>query len=429
MRLPFDVARIKQSALFRDSFWALAGSAMGKGLSMIAGIVVARFLGREVYGEYGIIKNTLLMIAIFSSFGLGYTATKFIAECKTRNKAKIQATHRIATYVTLLMSGFISVLLIIFAKSVASWLDAPHLARVLQLSAVAIVFNAINTTQTGELAGFNAYKIIAFNSMVSGICTFFLSVLLTYFYLLDGAVIALALSLIINCLLNHRSLKKMLRNSAAEIRIEKNDVKEIVSFSLPIALQESLYSITHWAGTFIIIKLAGYGELGLSAAAGQWMAVLLFVPGALRNVALSHLTGTNDDTQSNKRVLNRLLLINFISTFLPFLFIALFSGWICSWYGPSYTGLQSVLNVSIFTTIIHSLTNVYTQELMAHSQNWYLFFSRLFRDCGIIIAAYFAIAAYGYGALTYAVVSLIFQCLYLLLLLRKYNRFFKRHHD
>ena len=73
------ISRLKQSRLFADSFWALVGSAAGKGLSLIAGIAVARFLGSELYGEYGTIKNTLLMIAIFSSMGLGYSATKFIA--------------------------------------------------------------------------------------------------------------------------------------------------------------------------------------------------------------------------------------------------------------------------------------------------------------------------------------------------------------
>ena len=52
--------RLKSSDLFKDSFWALAGSALGKGLSLLAGIAVARFLGKEVYGEYGTIRTCLL---------------------------------------------------------------------------------------------------------------------------------------------------------------------------------------------------------------------------------------------------------------------------------------------------------------------------------------------------------------------------------
>ena len=63
--------RLKSSDLFKDSFWALAGSALGKGLSLLAGIAVARFLGKEVYGEYGTIRTTLFYIAIVSTFGFG----------------------------------------------------------------------------------------------------------------------------------------------------------------------------------------------------------------------------------------------------------------------------------------------------------------------------------------------------------------------
>ena len=51
--------RLLNSKLFKDSTWALLGSVLGKGLSLVAGIAVARFLGKEIYGEYGMIKNTL----------------------------------------------------------------------------------------------------------------------------------------------------------------------------------------------------------------------------------------------------------------------------------------------------------------------------------------------------------------------------------
>ena len=39
-RLQNILARVKQSRLFADSFWALCGSVLGKGMSVLAGIVV-----------------------------------------------------------------------------------------------------------------------------------------------------------------------------------------------------------------------------------------------------------------------------------------------------------------------------------------------------------------------------------------------------
>lgn len=360
MNVKAKYARLKGSSLFQDSFWALLGSALGKGLALMAGIAIARFMGKDVYGEYGMIKNTLVMIAIFSTFGLGYTATKFIADCTTNDKSRVYSIHYIATIITLIASGIIALLVCVFAIPLSLYLEAPHLSGILRWAAVAIIFNAINTTQIGELSGFNAYKIIAFNNTITGIFTFIVSIILTYYNGLIGAVVALVLTNMFNCALNYYSLRKLLLTF--QKKIEFNKLREVISFSLPIALQESLYAITHWVSTIIIVKLSGYGDLGVLSVVSQWSVLLLFVPGALRNVALSHLSGSLSNDKYHNVILKRLLFINFISTFVPFLIIGILSKWICSWYGESYNGMIIVFNVAIFTTIINSLTNVYTQE-------------------------------------------------------------------
>ncbi len=45
--------QIINSQLAKDSFWAIFGNVVGKGLSMIAMIIIARILGKNDYGEYG----------------------------------------------------------------------------------------------------------------------------------------------------------------------------------------------------------------------------------------------------------------------------------------------------------------------------------------------------------------------------------------
>lgn len=414
--------RLKESQLFKDSFWALLGSAMGKGLSLLAGVTIARYLGSSLYGEYGTIKSTLLMIAMFSSLGLGYSATKFIAESRTVNDTiRIIDTHRIAITITVMMSSFIAILLLIWANQVAGWLDAPHLAGTLRLSSIAIIFNAINTTQTGELSGFGAYKELAKNNTYAGVFTFLASIILTYLYNFDGAIIALVISLIFNAGLNNITIQKCIGFKERNTIIDRNYVKEILKYSIPIALQESLYSITNWGTILLLVKFTNYSEIGLSSAANQWMAVILFIPGALRNVALTHLSASNSDKERNKNVLHRLLVINFVSTFIPFLIILGLSGWISSIYGITFDGLGPVLNVCVFTAVINSLSNVLTQEFMAHSKNWFLFFSRFVRDVGILCSIYIALLYSNKGALISAIVGLIWHTLYFCVLLFFYK--------
>lgn len=419
-------AKLKSSRLFTDSIWALLGSAFGKGLALLAGIVVARLLGSDIYGEYGTIRNTLLMIAIFSTMGLGYSATKFIAESKERGDYKrIFDTHRIAVTTTYIVSGSIALLIFISAKYVAAWIEAPHLDSVLRLSSIAIIFNAVNTTQTGELAGFGAYKALAKNNTIAGILTFIASILLTSLFRLNGAIIALIISLAFNAFLNRLSINKYLPKIEFCSKIESSYIKEVIKFSIPIALQESLYSITNWLGIFMLIKLSGYTELGLYSAAMQWMAVILFIPGALRNVALSHFAASNNDREQTHTILKKLMLVNFISTFIPFLVVVVLSSWIESLYGDSFNGLQPILIMAILVAVVSSLSNVLTQEFISRGRNWILFISRLSRDIGTLIVTYFLIRHIYNGSITMLFSTLSFEILYLIFILNIYLKSIK----
>ena len=67
--------RIKKSQLFKDSFWAISGNGISYGLLLLGGIFIARFLGKDLYGEYGVIKTTMFNIASIATFGLNFTST------------------------------------------------------------------------------------------------------------------------------------------------------------------------------------------------------------------------------------------------------------------------------------------------------------------------------------------------------------------
>ena len=45
--------RLKHSPLFKDSFWALLGSVLGKGLSLLAGVMVPDSLAEKCMESMG----------------------------------------------------------------------------------------------------------------------------------------------------------------------------------------------------------------------------------------------------------------------------------------------------------------------------------------------------------------------------------------
>lgn len=394
MIIPFFgqvVERLKNSALITDSFWALLGSVLGKGLSLVAGIFVARFLGKEMYGQYGILKNTLLNIAVFSTLGLGYTGTRFIAKNIGKGVSK---TIRLIYQITIAVSSLMAITVFIFAIPIAVFIKAPELDNGLRLTSIIIVFNAINTTQIGILSGFKAFKEIARNNVYSGIVTFILSGILAFYFALDGALWALLASTCFNVIINYLSVIRInkqcgeYKEGSDSESSDTIDVKEVISFSIPIALQESMYSIVGFLSSYLLITYAGYGELGVTSAAGQFSGILLFIPGVLKNVMLSYFSSMKSTVSLRKK----LILINGLSTFVPWVVIAVCSRFIASFYGETFNNLHIVLIISCLASVFSSVSSVIVYEFISQGRNWTMFFLRLLRDGLSLLLAWFGLS-------------------------------------
>jgi O-antigen/teichoic acid export membrane protein len=372
----------------------LLGNVIGKGLALVAGIIVARFLGRDIYGEYGMIRNTLLSISLFSTFGLGYTATKFIAEYRNSNPDLLLPILRYAEKTTLVVSGILAILLFLFSEYVSVYiLKAPHLSTPLKIVAAWIIFNALTTTQIGVLAGFGEFKKLAKINANVGIITFILSFGLTWFWQLNGALVALLTAQIINWYLNFKLVRKSIPVNQNKEK-NKQFAREIISFSFPVALQEAIYSIIYWSLSYLLIKFSTYGELGLYSAAMQWNALILFIPGILRNVILSHLSEATNNIKKHNKVLFLTLIINFLSTLIPFLGVLLLINFITPFYGSSFEGLGIVLKLATFSTVFLSLSNVYAQAYLSKGKNWLMLGFRSLRDLGTLGIAFYYLNEY-----------------------------------
>ena len=385
------IPRLKQSTLFKDSFWALVGNVLNKGLSLLAGIVVARWLGSEEYGEYGMIKNTLVYIAVFSTFGLGFSDTKFIAHFKETSKEKLRIISRAANLVSLSFSGFMAILLFIFSSQVATYLEMPQTSLIIKFTAIAVVFNSLATVQIAILAGLKEFKRTARINFCIGIITFIASVGGTYFYGLAGAIMALVITNLVNCLLNYILIHRIIEPISLSSDEVWNEVKHLIRFSFPIAIQESTISISFWLGNLLLIKLSDYHQLGLYSAAVQWGGIVTYIPGVLQNVMLSHLSTNVAKHGNSNALLHRMLALNFTVTLIPFIIVSLLSRFIASMYGPSYVDLPLVLNICVATSIFNCLIQVYVQEYIAKGRTWTLSIIRSFRDFFSIGLAWFLI--------------------------------------
>ena len=379
--------RLKQGSLVKDSFWALFGNIIRQGLALVSGIVVARFLGKEVYGEFGTIRTTLVYVAIVSTFGFGYTATKYVAEYLKNSSGKIKSLVDVIVKITIVFSALLGVVLFLFSKQIALFLDAPHLSFPLKIASPVVVLNALNSTQIGILSGFKAFKEVAKVSAYAGIVTFASSIAFTYWWGLNGAVFALFVSFLFQALLNAKMIRERVRPIKEEGRISLSESRKMLLFSTPIALQESLYTVIHWLNMLVLIKFANYGEVGISSAASLWQSVVIFIPGVLKNVMFSHLVST----VNHKQMVNKLLLVHFVTTIIPVVGVLLFSGVITSFYGENFGGLKPVLIAQVCSAVFICLSEVYCYEFISIGRPWLVFGARMVRDLGIVLVGYLVV--------------------------------------
>ena len=417
-----NLRKITDSALARDSFWAVVGNGLGNAFLLLAGIFIARLLGKDLYGEYGVVKTTMMYSATFATFGLGITSTKFLSEYLQQRRQYALAIMRDSLRVTFVFSLLIAILIFLSAPYLSAYLHHPSLSLAFRMLSGIIVFKALVTTQQGILAGLHAFRAAGINNILAGMSMLLMSVPLTYWWGLRGALGALMASQVIACILNYVSIRRCRLSLISEPQENCSFVRELVSFSFPIALQESSFTVCSWLGIMLLTRYATVGDVGIFTASLQWNVIIMMIPTLLSNVVLAHLSGTTHNQETHQTTMRRMLLVNVVCAVLPFVVIYPLSGYISQLYGSEFDTMTSVLRILLLDALLFSVTTVFKSEYIAQGHNWLLFTVRAVKDVLLVVLAYFLLTGSLSlpGAVCYATAYIASSVLYLLLIVGIY---------
>ena len=411
--------KVSSSSLFKDSFWAVFGNGLGHFLLLLSGIIIARFLGKDIYGEYGVVKTTMFYIASFSTLGLGFTATRFVARYNDTDNALLKGSIISSIIITTISSAVLCFFLFIFSVPLANYLGEPGLSTPFRFLGIIIIAKALSTTTGAILGGTKNFKAVGINNIISGVCMLAMGVGFTYFWGLKGSLVALLSSQLILCILNFFAISK--KTLAKLVNVEgQPQYGPLLKFTFPVALQELSYALAQWGVVMLLTKYSSLGEVGLYSAAAQWNAIILFMPSLLSNVVLSYLSGSTDKQQI--KILRLMLLVNFISTLFPFIIVYIFSDFITSFYGSTFVGMKDVMNILVFSTIFDCMSKVFQSNMISKGKNWVLFSYRTIRDITLLALTFFVLyhSTGENGATKYALMSLFVSIGYFILLLLDY---------
>lgn len=361
--------KVLKDSLYKNSFWAVFGNGTGNFLLLLSGIFIARELGKDLYGEYGMVKTTMFTMATFATLAIGNTSTKFIAEYIQKDISCVRNIILTSLKIVLSFSLLMCAFLFVFSDAIANFVNEPKLSTSFKVLGVIIVFRALNTVGAGILGGFKDFKQVGINNIVAGITMFTLCIPLTRLYSISGAFVSLLTSQVCLCILNVFFVLKRYKS----IKEYSSDQfgKKILVFSFPFALNEFVYTVTAWGNSLILTKYASLGDLGMYTACIQWNSIIMFVPGLLGNVILSYLsTSAVADNKTHDKFMLKMLMVNFLCTLFPLIVVAFSSNLISDYYGSSFSGLNVLLLISIWGTIFICLSRVFDSNLMSEGKRW-----------------------------------------------------------
>lgn len=356
------------------AFWSFSGTAIAKLMVLVGGILCAHILGKEEYGEFGMVRSTISMFVVFGTAGIGLTATKYIAEYRSSDKDHIASIY-LLTNGFAICTGILVTLIILFASSylAETTLKTPHLVYSIRWGAILLFFTVFNGAQTGTLAGFENFRGIAINNFIG---SFFETVCMlagAYLYGVDGAVVGFGTGFIVLNIVNYISIHKTFKNnniSISWLSYRKSDIKLLYLFSLPAALSSFMVTPVFWIVRSMLVRHSGYGELAIYEAADQWKIIILFIPGAVSHIVLPILSSiVNTNQNAFWKVLRINILLNVSIAFILSIIVCASSPVIISMYGKGFNDPMPLVYLAL-STIFTSLSTVVGLSIYSRSKMW-----------------------------------------------------------
>lgn len=397
--------------ILKGGGWILLGNTISKFILLLATILMARYLGKDEYGQFGIIKSTILMFAMFAGLELGMTSTKYISQYKNSDKTKVSRIVGLSNLFSLIVSIIVCILVLIFSQNIALQINAPELDSEIKISSIILLFSSLNGVQGGILAGLEKFKEISINNVLAGVISSMLLIVTAKYFNLKWVVIAFGFNYFLLFVFNFITLQKCFYSEYDVKLFRKDNFKElevIWKFSLPAILAGMMVSPIIWiCNYFLVNQPNGYAAMAEFDVANQWRNTILFIPTALSQIVLPMLSSSVDNKESYRMIFNKNLKVNFILGFTMVLICVILTPLIVYFYGESYKGAIYPMIIMFVTTGFITVNNVIGQAIASQGKMWLGFYVNLLWAIVLVSSCYVLVNYYHLEAIGISLAYLI----------------------
>jgi O-antigen/teichoic acid export membrane protein len=358
--------------------WNLLAAASTQGATFAVNLIVSNLLGRSRFGEYGMVYGTLRTLGTVAQLAIGMTATRYLAEARSSDPERAGRVLGLCTRVACAMALLAGTMLLAAAPWLArDVLKASHLVFPLRLAAVVAAVVVFNGFQSGALAGLEAYRAMGRCGFISGVTGVAACAVGAAHIGLLGAVGGLLMSGTLHALLLHRALRVETARFGIVVRYRglPPEAGLLLRFALPAALPTLSFLPAQWLASAMLVRGAGYMQMGLFSAAYTLRTLVVFVPYVVCNVGismLSHEWGRGEGARYRKLFFANLGLTSG-ATVAGALAVAGLGPYLLRAFGQGYDEGQAVLRILVLAAVCEGVSFAMYQVFVTQEKMWFSF--------------------------------------------------------
>ena len=362
--------------LARGAFWGGLAFVLSRGVTLLVSFLLARLLGREGFGEYGMVNTTAGMIGDMAGLGIGATVVKHVAEFKSADPDRAGRILALSSAVSWASAALYAAVFIVLAPWLAEkTLAAPHLATLLRISAFTVAFGVINGVQTSSLAGCEAFRT---NTQVGAICSLLQSALVlsgAWFRGIEGAITGMAVSMFAAVLVTRWGMLREWRRFRLRLcwREAAREWRVLLDFSLPTFLSGMSVGPVLWGCSAMLAhRPDGYVQLGVYNAANQWQQAVQLLPGLMGTALLPILAEKcgRGDRRGSLTVMWKMIKLIAVLAVPMAVVLSLASKYIMRGYGVSFVDGYGTLILSVHTATLMAIMVPVGYYIAASGRMW-----------------------------------------------------------
>jgi O-antigen/teichoic acid export membrane protein len=263
----------------RSSFFLIVGSLLSTVISAVSTILIGRFLGPELYGQYALAIVVPQLLFLFADIGINQGLIKFSASLRSKGET--------SQLVPLIKHGLVFKILIGLTISAANFafsgyfatylLNRPDLEPYIRIASISVIFQVVATTATSSFVGLDKTQLNALTTNLQAIAKVAVSLALVLLGLgVAGAVAGFVVGYLIAGITGivllfsvlHGRAKKEGNNHFVE------DLKILTSYGLPLYVSVLLTGFVIPYQNLILALFTSDADVGYFKAAANFVTLI-----------------------------------------------------------------------------------------------------------------------------------------------------------